>query len=327
MKHRQAPWSPPPARGRFSALRGNAWVVLLLVLATIPGCHRSSPSASLAPRFRNTSLEVKYVGDAVCASCHPDQAESYGLHPMGRSLEPVSRLVEQAHGVKETLGTFERDGFRFTIARQAGKMVHRESRLSPGGQTVTELAVPIDYAIGSGTRGRTFLIDRDGYLFQSPVSWFQEKKTWDLTPSFQTAEHFDRPAQPDCLFCHADRVRPVTGAINRYEPPTFGQGRIGCERCHGPGALHVEARERGEVQATVDESIVNPSHLEPALRDAVCQQCHLQGETRVVRREQSLFNYRPGLPLSDYVSVFIRPGEFTNQYKTGSHPLQMVARP
>src|SRR5712691_10215802 len=40
--------------------------------------------------YRNTRPGVQYVGDANCASCHPDQAESYRQHPMGRSFAQIA---------------------------------------------------------------------------------------------------------------------------------------------------------------------------------------------------------------------------------------------
>ena len=51
---------------------------------------------------------------------------------------------------------------------------------------------------------------------------------------------------------------------------------------------------------------MNPARLQPALREAVCQQCHLQGDIRVVRAGRSLTDYRPGLPLSSIESVFVK---------------------
>jgi predicted CXXCH cytochrome family protein len=56
-----------------------------------------------------------------------------------------------------------------------------------------------------------------------------------------------------------------------------------------------------------DLTIVNPGKLPPALRDAVCQQCHLQGEARVVRRGRRLQDYRPGLPLHEFLAIFVKP--------------------
>src|SRR5262249_55424803 len=70
--------------------------------------------------------------------------------------------------------------------------------------------------------------------------------------------------------------------------------------------------------------IVNPRHLEPVLREAVCQQCHLQGEVRVVRRGRSLFDYRPGLPLHLFESAFTRLPENASGQKSVGHVEQIA---
>ncbi len=41
----------------------------------------------------------------------------------------------------------------------------------------------------------------------------------------------------------------------------------------------------------------------------MCEQCHLGGEQRVLRRGREMFDYRPGLPLPLFVSVFVAPPE------------------
>ena len=51
---------------------------------------------------------------------------------------------------------------------------------------------------------------------------------------------------------------------------------------------------------------MNPASLQPELREAVCQQCHLQGDIRVVRAGRRLTDFRPGLPLSSIESVFVK---------------------
>ena len=55
-------------------------------------------------------------------------------------------------------------------------------------------------------------------------------------------------------------------------------------------------------------TIVNPAALEPSLRDAVCEQCHLIGRSaascRLDRRDD---DYRPGLPFHRFWSVFEPP--------------------
>ena len=72
--------------------------------------------------------------------------------------------------------------------------------------------------------------------------------------------------------------------MNAYADPAFDQNGISCERCHGPGSLHIEGKGR----------MVNPAKLAPARRDAVCAQCHLTGQSRVVRAGRQLDRLSPG---------------------------------
>ena len=132
--------------------------------------------------------------------------------------------------------------------------------------------------------------------------------------------NFERPIQPDCLFCHTNQFRPVAGTLNRYEPPIFQGHAIGCERCHGPGALHVN---RGGPSAEPDLTIVNPANLAPALRDSVCQQCHLQGSFRFTRAGREPFDFRPGLPIHRFWAVFLMKKGNRDKFEAVGHVEQM----
>ena len=131
-----------------------------------------------------------------------------------------------------------------------------------------------------------FLLERgDGYLFESPITWYAGRRKRDLSPGYEKYNvHFERLVKPACLFCHSNRFDHVEGTENRYRQPIFQGQAIGCERCHGPGELHVR---RPSKSSRSPPNIVNPARLTPALRDSVCQQCHLQGDIRVVREGRS----------------------------------------
>ena len=63
---------------------------------------------------------------------------------------------------------------------------------------------------------------------------------------------------------------------------------IDCERCHGPGSLHVSNRLTGvEPEGENDFAIVNPSKLDWERQIDVCQRCHLQGNN-VLKPEQNI---------------------------------------
>ena len=201
---------------------------------------------------------------------------------------------------------FEYRGLHYTVERREGRVFQNAIRRDAAGSVLAKTEAEVRFALGSGTRGTVFLIERDGFLFQSPIAWFGQKGRWGIAPGYgegETRPSFERPIEPECLFCHTNQVRHVAHTSNRYEPPIFEGHAIGCERCHGPGALHVE---RGGLSTEPDLSIVNPAHLAPALRDSVCQQCHLQGLFRFPRAGRDFFDFRPGLPLHRFLAVFVQ---------------------
>jgi hypothetical protein len=94
--------------------------------------------------------------------------------------------------------------------------------------------------LGSGRQAFAFLIERDGFLFESPITWYAAERKWQLSSSYERRNyHFDRPIREDCLFCHSNRVDRDPTALNCYRPPIFHGYAIGCERCHGPGEIQV----------------------------------------------------------------------------------------
>jgi Tfp pilus assembly protein PilF len=275
----------------------------------------ADPRLSYPTPYRNVRPEVAYVGDAACAGCHPSHARTYHRHPMGRSFARAAEVANEDRYDQAAHNPFEKFGFDYRVERRGDRVFHREIRPGPGGRPVYEIEAEVRYTIGSGTRGRSYLIDRDGYLFQSPISWFAQKDLWDISPGFSAGQHFERPIETQCLFCHANDATPVEHTFNRYR--AFTGRAIGCERCHGPGELHVRQREGPESAADPDDTIVNPAHLEPTLREAVCQQCHLEGEVRILRRGRGPFDYRPGLPLHLFWSVFVRLPELVENQVVG----------
>src|SRR5262249_47840441 len=146
----------------------------------------------------------------------------------------------------------------------------------------------------------------------------------DLSPGFASFYPGERVVEASCLFCHANRVEPVEQSRNCYETPVFRGHAIGCERCHGPGDLHVR-QHNGEEFPAETKTIVNPKQMDPALREAVCEQCHLQGDFRIERRGRQTFDYRPGLPLHAFWAVFVRAPELGPSRKAVGHVEQMHA--
>jgi hypothetical protein len=98
-----------------------------------------------------------------------------------------------------------------------------------------------------------------------------------------------------------------------YKQPAFrfGETSIGCETCHGPGALHVAEMQtkKGSIlqPGDVDTSIVNPAHLSARLGDDICKECHQQGDTQVLYPGKTVLDFRPGQPLTETIAKLKLP--------------------
>lgn len=142
----------------------------------------------------------------------------------------------------------------------------------------------------------------------SPISWYAEGDRFDLSPGYkpEQGDRFERRITSRCLSCHVGQVNAVPGRLDHVGSPAFNELSIGCERCHGPGERHV-ALHQGDWQAGQTDPIVNPSRLEPELREAVCNQCHLLGADEIPRYQRSDYDFRPGMYLSEVWSLFLEP--------------------
>jgi len=262
------------------------------------------PRITFDTPYMNVRPGVAYVGDEACANCHAAIAEVYSKHSMGRSMEKILATDFGERYTPDASNPFTIGPLRYLVEKNSSRVLHVET-VAAGSQPRPRAVEEMHFAVGSGGRARSYLFLREGgYVFQSPITWYPQLKRWDLSPGYEDNNaHFDRPVVAECLFCHANQVVPVAGVLNRYEMPLFRGESIGCERCHGPGGLHVERQIK---QDGIDVTIVNPKHLSPVLRDAVCEQCHLEGERRVLRRNRQQFDFRPGLPLHAFMSVFVK---------------------
>jgi hypothetical protein len=275
--------------------------------------------------YRNIHPDVKFVGDAPCAECHKDISRKYHNHPMARSLRSIADELGDSKYDHGSANPFTVLGSQFEVRRQGNRVWYRRRQLDVNGSPIYERETEIQYVIGSGTRGCSYLTNHDGYLFQPLISWYTQKGCWDASPGAAMMASVGRHVDGGCLFCHANRNHFQPSSVNHYDPPIFDGPGIGCERCHGPGELHVARRRQREVVDSRDTTIVNPTRLPHALREAVCQQCHLQSEARVVRRGRSLDEFRPGLALESFLSVVVTAEDAFGTRQAVNHVQQMTA--
>jgi len=248
-----------------------------------------------------------YVADSACASCHQAKYASYQGVGMAQSMRRprADVLIEDFRNAR----FFHKPSQSwFEMVWKDGKLLFRRWQVDAGGRRVDEIEQQVDWIVGSGHRSRVYLYRTpSGGLFQLPVAWYSQERAWGMAPGYDRADHdgVTRLVRRECLFCH--NAYPENTADSHWSPQRFPAAMpegTGCQRCHGPGADHVNLASAGASNARVRAAIVNPARLAPALRDSVCFQCHLQPAVAMIgprRFERRDFSFRPGEALSDYM--------------------------
>ncbi|MEP6731825.1 MAG: tetratricopeptide repeat protein [bacterium] len=283
-------------------------VVLLVLALASTGCDRAEqPAASVAvrdepsPSFRNVDAPTAYVGDSACASCHATEASVYRQHYMSQSFHkwaPGTRVETPLD--KPLLNTAS--GYSYSVVDDKGQLYQVERAIGVGASRTHELRRRMDYVMGSGHVARTYFTEENGRLFQLPLTWYRDHG-WDFSPGYATSNgRFDRVLPDRCIACHSSYPKPAPYLEGKYAELRPG---IGCERCHGPGALHVKERTTAvHRDSAFDRTIVNPARLPLERRMDVCEQCHVHTAVSVPREGKDAFSYMPSQPLRDQWAFF-----------------------
>ena len=248
------------------------------------------------------------MGTQACAECHQAISETYRSHSMSISAAPVAAALPEIEDYETNVAFTSSAGLEYRVSRDGDHVRHHEKMFDSNGGIVYDQAVEMQYAFGSGVHGRSYLHEKSGLLFMSPVTWYSGKQRWDLSPGYNPEQHprFGRRLSDDCIACHVGRVNTVAGSEHRFETPPFLEYAIGCEQCHGPGRQHIAFHSAdADVQLASTDPIVNPASLRTALRESVCNQCHIQGVGRVLRADRRPFDFRPGMHMNEIWTTFV----------------------
>jgi len=223
-----------------------------------------------AATFWNTGS--RFVGSAQCATCHVAEARKFHASSMSRALEPIAQCAILASDVHFT---FTNGEYRYSISREAGKVLYR---VTNGKE---EIAVPLEFAFGQGRAGQTYVFSLDGQFYESRVSYYAELKGLDLTVGAGNSTPTDlrsaagRPMEGkeprECFGCHTTGARRATTLqLDHYEPG------VQCESCHGPGGDHVDSIKAGHVKPG---SIRSLAKMDPEQSSEFCGSCHRTWQT------------------------------------------------
>lgn len=253
----------------------------------------------------NIGDSAKYVGINTCKKCHYDVYESFSKTGMGESFGHATMQKSKGDFKNHTPIHDKFSDLYYIPYWKDSVMMVKEYRLQ-GIDTIHKRMERVDYIIGSGHHTNSHIINENGYLYQMPFTFYVQKGQWDLPPGFENGynSRFSRSLGLECLSCHNAYPDFVKGSVNKYNKIPEG---IDCERCHGPGSIHVKTKLEGKivnVKKDTDFTIVNPRKLPFKLQIDVCQRCHLQGDA-VLKEGKSFFDFHPGMKLSEVMDVFL----------------------
>jgi tetratricopeptide (TPR) repeat protein len=283
---------------------------LFFIFITFISCQRESQdsdnlitSSYENYQYLNLSDTARYVGMEACRQCHENIYQTFIHTGMGKSwkdaLKNNSASREFPGKIKDNKNLLEyhihlNDSQRLCLTEISVSpfISHRSSYVA-------------SFIVGSGQHTNSHLLWMNGYLHQMPFTWYAQKKIWDFPPGFEVINsRFSRQIGHECITCHNAYPQPFAGSENKYRKIPLG---IDCERCHGPGSIHVALKKQGiwvDTSKQIDYSIVNPSKLPIDRQMDICQRCHLQGNA-VLTEGKSFYDFKPGMNLSDVMTVFL----------------------
>jgi predicted CXXCH cytochrome family protein len=236
----------------------------------------------LAPSTFAQQAKAKFIGSASCERCHEREFKGWKDTPMANVVRDPKTHPEAVLG----------DFTKADPARTFG---------------LDEVA----FVYGSLWKQRYFTRRGDDY-FPLPAQWDIAKSRWlpyhaengtDWWLPFYGPSNFDRPTGPTCDGCHSVNYDIATKTVTEWN--------VGCEKCHGPGSLHVAHPTK--------QNIVNPETLDYVRGNDTCIQCHSQGRPVAASIDGKVYDwpvgYLPGQRLADVWKLEdLRPG-VTNFYQ------------
>lgn len=208
-----------------------------------------------------------YVGPEACAACHPAQSDPKRHNAMFRTgVSPSeAEVLRESRDLRWQQGVYS-----YRISREPDRFMYS---VGDSARTISE---PIEWAVGIGKAGQTYLYLHEDTYYESRVSFYGALKGLDLTTGHRKGVPNDleeahgnalSPVEAKrCFACH------MTAAVveNRLEPQRLIPG-ITCEACHGPGARHLKAMASDDRAETF---VFNPAKINPGEADDFCGACH-----------------------------------------------------
>ena len=294
--------------------------IIFLISAILFSCQEGKVSKiqETGSEYLNHHDSVAYVGKEVCMTCHKEIYDSFIQTGMGLSFDHATKTKSVIDDNDNPL-VFDKDkNLYYQPLWKNDSLYILEFRIE-NKDTTHKLIQKIDFIIGSGHHTNSHLYSINGYLHQAPYTFYTQKQQADLPPGYEDGNNsrFSREIGLECMSCHNAYPNHQENTINKYNSMPNG---IDCERCHGPGEIHVQQKRKGVVieNDKIDYSIVNPSKLSNDLQFDICSRCHLQGIS-ILREGKDWDDFYPGTKLKNTMEIFLPKYEDGQTFIMASH--------
>lgn len=241
--------------------------------------------------IRNVNFQ-EFTGEAKCAVCHKKIYENH-IHTSHflTSQPAIEKYIKGSFEKGKNIYPYNDHLFVGMEKRDSG---FYEVAYSRG---VEKIARRFDIVMGSGAKGQTYLSWKNNELFQLPISFFTAANEWANSPGYPNRVIYNRPVTSRCLECHSTYANTISAPGREPEEYNHNQILYGveCEKCHGPGAKHVEYQTENP-KDTMGKYIINPAMLTRQQSLDLCALCH-GGRLQKIKPS---FEFIAGDKLSDY---------------------------
>jgi tetratricopeptide (TPR) repeat protein len=238
-------------------------VVAALVVAPLPAAGQTAPTTVQPSSPVRQTLDGGHAGSAACRECHAAQYDAWARSQHSRAMQVADaqsvlgdfRNVRFAYaGITSTF--YVRDG-KYYVRTDGpdGKLADFEVRYTfgvaplqqylielPGGR-LQALSIAWDARPKSDGGQRWFhLYPGQKLRAGDPLHWTGVSQNWNFM----------------CAECHSTNLRKGFDAQKRRFDTTWSEIGVGCEACHGPGAVHVawgRAKREGKAPPSAHDGL------------------------------------------------------------------------
>ncbi len=225
-------------------------------------------AACVAPSALAQQPSATFTGSPACQTCHPKIFERWSKTRMANvvrdpKLHPEA-IIPDLTKADPALVNFKREDIAFVY--------------------------------GSKWKQRYFTKVGESY-FPLEAQWDITHQKWlpyhvkpgtDWWTAFYPDDNMKRPTGPTCDGCHSVNFNVETNKVTEWN--------VGCEKCHGPGSLHVAHPSPA--------NIVNPARLSSLDSNDTCIQCHSQGRPLAKPAPGKAFDWPVGFIAGNHLSDY-----------------------